>query len=780
MHLAMVRVCCLLLLHFCHPVWTFCPTSRNVGHQSRRRSIATCYDRNSLAKDFRRYGKEKSHRQRVSNLSAASTDQSRSSQKIPLRQWNLNRQGSPFGFDLNAEVWNGRVAMISFMWVLIQELISGKGILPSIVDEDGAAVAALGLFIVGIMSIGARFAVEPEAGTDYRKPSDLFVKTTWRGPPFESSQGPPFESSQAATYRSTVQDQKPHPDEFQFKRNIVLISKVLKDVRSRLPVSSASPYPVQGFSFKPDVRTVVKKGERTLNPNGTFRFQDEYIVNDTAQKLRRRNEMEAIANFQPWPVKSFDFPQSTKSVINDWKATPLHHSPPSNQINVPSIRDEANLHLLHASVSERKDQLYETENSNSFSHYAPVEDGVSSIDDSFLQQQKWAGSASYLDSLCAGTVAPQMNTLETLSMNTLETSLTGSDSFDRNSYAANQASKPVYDIPPSTQPYAPPLSDGNSYRDSVSKSSVEEYGPGYDSSRWSLELAELFNGRIAKIAFVMIFGQELLQGKGIFQGISEKDPFNIGALVISTIAIVSTTTYFFTELVEEVPQFGFNPKAHPEYFQFNKDIVLPRRKVMRMPVSSASPYPVQGFNFNEGVRSLAKKTEMSPHPGGSFRFQDKYIVDQTQLSMDNRLSLATEPRANVQPWPVASFDFPDSTKAIIKEWQTTPMHSTWRDQVHTEATHDINLSSPESSYTDNAYGYGAEVLSTLASADRMFESDERIFDSSQSIRWTTVPGGSYLDSLSSTTMMQPSSGAYLDSLSSTTMLQATGSYNRYP
>jgi hypothetical protein len=26
--------------------------------------------------------------------------------------WNLNKSGSPFGFDLNAEVWNGRVAQV--------------------------------------------------------------------------------------------------------------------------------------------------------------------------------------------------------------------------------------------------------------------------------------------------------------------------------------------------------------------------------------------------------------------------------------------------------------------------------------------------------------------------------------------------------------------------------------------------------------------------------------------------------------------------------------------
>jgi hypothetical protein len=39
---------------------------------------------------------------------------SRKKVKEPLRRWNLNRGGSPFGFGLNAEVWNGRVAQVRF------------------------------------------------------------------------------------------------------------------------------------------------------------------------------------------------------------------------------------------------------------------------------------------------------------------------------------------------------------------------------------------------------------------------------------------------------------------------------------------------------------------------------------------------------------------------------------------------------------------------------------------------------------------------------------------
>ena len=39
----------------------------------------------------------------------------------------MNVGREPWGFSLNAEVWNGRIAMLAFFWVLIQEAIVGKG-----------------------------------------------------------------------------------------------------------------------------------------------------------------------------------------------------------------------------------------------------------------------------------------------------------------------------------------------------------------------------------------------------------------------------------------------------------------------------------------------------------------------------------------------------------------------------------------------------------------------------------------------------------------------------
>lgn len=49
----------------------------------------------------------------------------------PDFMWNINEQRGPFGFADNAEVWNGRVAMMSFFWLFIQEAFFGPITQPS-------------------------------------------------------------------------------------------------------------------------------------------------------------------------------------------------------------------------------------------------------------------------------------------------------------------------------------------------------------------------------------------------------------------------------------------------------------------------------------------------------------------------------------------------------------------------------------------------------------------------------------------------------------------------
>ena len=53
----------------------------------------------------------------------------------------------------NAEIWNGRVAQMAFVIVLLQEAITGKGVIQSVQDGDFIGYAFLafaGLSTVGL------------------------------------------------------------------------------------------------------------------------------------------------------------------------------------------------------------------------------------------------------------------------------------------------------------------------------------------------------------------------------------------------------------------------------------------------------------------------------------------------------------------------------------------------------------------------------------------------------------------------------------------------------
>ena len=75
-------------------------------------------------------------------------------------RWNMNVGREPWGFSLNAEVWNGRIAMLAFFWVLIQEAIVGKGVLEQYgfpFDEGAVLEKSAGFVLPGV--IGLVFAV---------------------------------------------------------------------------------------------------------------------------------------------------------------------------------------------------------------------------------------------------------------------------------------------------------------------------------------------------------------------------------------------------------------------------------------------------------------------------------------------------------------------------------------------------------------------------------------------------------------------------------------------
>ena len=80
------------------------------------------------------------------------TTPSTSSTALNERQWNFNQGRSPWGLKKNAEIWNGRVAQMAFVTVLLQELITGKGVIASIQDHDLVGYAFLGL--AGVSTLG--------------------------------------------------------------------------------------------------------------------------------------------------------------------------------------------------------------------------------------------------------------------------------------------------------------------------------------------------------------------------------------------------------------------------------------------------------------------------------------------------------------------------------------------------------------------------------------------------------------------------------------------------
>lgn len=235
-------------------------------------------------------------------------------------------------------------------------------------------------------------------------------------------------------------------------------------------------------------------------------------------------------------------------------------------------------------------------------------------------------------------------------------------------------------------------------------------------------------------------------------------------MVISGLSLISIMSYFVSELVqEEFPRLSFDPKPHPDDFEFKEDVVGFRNKIKqridRMPISSASPFPIQSFNFNPNQR-----TKIKIHPSGRFRFQDMYIVDQADRIGDiASIRRGREPLGNKPPWPVTSFSFPESTKSTIKEWKATPMHSTGRDQVYAGATNARNVPEAVSSFADNTYESSfpdnknesyVEPVTTSESQYMPVESDDRFATSSPSPGWAPSSRGSYLDSLSSSTMLK--------------------------
>ena len=76
------------------------------------------------------------------------------------RQWNFNEGRGPWGMKKNAEIWNGRVAQMAFVVVLLQEAITGKGVVASIQDGDFVGIAFLGFAGVSTLALTAWLAIK--------------------------------------------------------------------------------------------------------------------------------------------------------------------------------------------------------------------------------------------------------------------------------------------------------------------------------------------------------------------------------------------------------------------------------------------------------------------------------------------------------------------------------------------------------------------------------------------------------------------------------------------
>jgi hypothetical protein len=81
-----------------------------------------------------------------------------SSTTLLERRWNFNEGRGPWGVKKNAEIWNGRVAQMGFTIVLLQELITGKGVIAGFQDGDVLSYVMIGLGGVSVLALTAFLA----------------------------------------------------------------------------------------------------------------------------------------------------------------------------------------------------------------------------------------------------------------------------------------------------------------------------------------------------------------------------------------------------------------------------------------------------------------------------------------------------------------------------------------------------------------------------------------------------------------------------------------------
>lgn len=290
---------------------------------------------------------------------------------------------------------------------------------------------------------------------------------------------------------------------------------------------------------------------------------------------------------------------------------------------------------------------------------------------------------------------------------------------------------------------------------------------------------------------MVVFAQEILQDKGVIQGIMEGDRFNIAAAVGTLLAMASISAFFFADLKDKAPASqGSDPKPHPSKdFKFKsvtksliksyRDAgdVKKERKEPVMPISAASAFPVQGFNFKSDVKTMIKKEDATPHPSGKFRFQNSVGTITAPENVPKK-TILNEPRANVNPWPVQGFKFSGSTQSVIKEVESAPQNqlssflrqdesaitaptalSTTVDVLSAGSGKAMNTAPRDNAVSSSTMQYGGSYLealsgSALRSPEKTSGDDTTNVAVSSRARWAAPSRGSYLDSLNSSTMLK--------------------------
>ncbi|VEU34666.1 unnamed protein product [Pseudo-nitzschia multistriata] len=92
---------------------------------------------------------------------------STSTTQLSERQWNFNEGQSPWGMKGNAETWNGRVAQVAFVWIFLQELVTGKGVFQGIEEGNWFFLLNAGVFGVGVVALTGWLAIQGD--DDYTK-----------------------------------------------------------------------------------------------------------------------------------------------------------------------------------------------------------------------------------------------------------------------------------------------------------------------------------------------------------------------------------------------------------------------------------------------------------------------------------------------------------------------------------------------------------------------------------------------------------------------------------